>query len=213
MTGANGFDVRFGAIGWEMRQAGRRLGTSALIGGAEGNLSARLADGTLLITAAGVRKNELHPRDLLVVSANGSVIRGDRQPSTELALHLAAYAACPEAGAAVHAHPIAATAFAAAEKQPNWTALAESINFLGPVGLVPYAPPGTSALGDALTSAMGQSRALLLAHHGALTLGPTMEIALQRMELLERLCAIELQATGIGGVQPLPELEIQRLLP
>jgi L-fuculose-phosphate aldolase len=205
------FDPRFGGIGYQLIRAGRHLGSSGLIAAAEGNLSARDEDGNIIITAAGARKNELQPDDLILLSASGSVIRGDRQPSTELALHLAAYDMCSEAQAVIHAHPVAATAFAASEQVPEWRALAESIVTLGIVRLVPYAHPGTDAMGSSLRSNIAESRTLLLAHHGALTIGETLELALQRMELLERLCAIQCAAAGLGGLKALSAEEQARL--
>jgi L-fuculose-phosphate aldolase len=205
-------DPRFGQLGWQLIQAGRRLGHSGLIAAAEGNLSAATAEGALVITRAGTRKDVLTPNDLLLLDANGSVMMGEGSPSTELALHLAAYASCPEARAVIHAHPIAATAFAAAEQLPEWRALAESLASLGPVQLVPYARPGTPAMGGSLASAIGNARVLLLAHHGALTIGSSIEQALQRMELLERLCAIHCAAARIGGLKRLPVAEQRELL-
>lgn len=205
------FDARFGRLGWQLIRAGRRLGASGLIAGAEGNLSCRLDDATLLITAAGTRKDEIQPADLLVLNLNGTIIRGERQPSTELALHLAAYEMCPEARSVIHAHPVNATAFAAAEQVPLWTSLAEAVAILGRIRLVPYAHPGTEAMGASLRTNIGGSRTLLLAHHGALTIAASLELALQRMELLERLCAIQCAAVAIGGLRPLPEAEIDRL--
>jgi L-fuculose-phosphate aldolase len=158
-----------------------------------------------VITAAGLRKDELLPGDLSIVSLDGTLQLGEKQPSTELALHLAAYRCRPDVRAAVHAHPVAATAFAAAEKIPTWAALAESIATLGPVRLAPFAQPGTSALGDSLEPLISDSDAVLLAHHGALTVGSSLESALQRMELLERLCAVECHAAALGGLVPLPD--------
>jgi L-fuculose-phosphate aldolase len=206
------FDARFGRLGRQLIRAGRRLGASGLIAGAEGNLSCRVDDCTLLITAAGTRKDELQPADLLVLNKDGTVIRGECKPSTELALHLAAYEMCPDARSVIHAHPVHATAFAATEQVPLWTSLADSVAMLGRIQLVPYAHPGTDALGASLRANIGDSRTLLLAHHGALTIGASLELAVQHMELLERLCAIQCAAMAIGGLRPLPEAEIDRLL-
>lgn len=202
----HGFDDRYGMAGWAMIRAGRRLGARALVTGAEGNLSSRLPTGNLLITAAGKRKDELQPEDLLIIDPHGAVVRGEQSPSTETAMHLSVYASSSEAGAVVHAHPVAATAFAVVEKAPLWTATAEAADFVGPVALVPYARPGTAALGLNVRPHLRESRALLLAHHGALTIGATLEEALRRMELLERLCEVECQAAAIGGARPLAEL-------
>ena len=176
-------------------------------------MSAMTPDGALVITRAGVRKDELQPTDLLVLDEHAMVTVGDGLPSTELVLHLAVYESCAEAGAVIHAHPVGATAFAAAEQVPEWRALAESLASLGPVQLIPYAQPGTPAMAESLRRAIGGSRTLLLAHHGAVTIGASLEQALQRMELLERLCAIQCAAAALGGLKQLPFAEQRRLLP
>jgi L-fuculose-phosphate aldolase len=204
-------DPRYGRLGWEIIRAGRRLGRSGLITGAEGNVSALASDGALIITRAGARKDELTPDDLVALDRRGVIIRGWAQPSTELALHLAAYELCPDAKAVVHAHPIAATAFAAAEQTPEWRALAESFTTLGPVRLAPYAQPGTEQMAESLREAVGDARTLLLAHHGALTIGDSLEAALQQMELLERLCTIQCAAAALGGIRALPVDAQERL--
>ncbi len=92
----------------------RRLHERRLIGAGEGNVSCRLGRDRLLVTPSGASKGYLRPADLVVVDLAGEKVRGRGRPSTELLMHLAAYAARPDAGAVVHAHPLTAVAFTVA---------------------------------------------------------------------------------------------------
>ncbi len=184
-----------------------------MIAGAEGNLSARTGEGggRVLVTPAGRGKDELEPADLVEVDLEGQRRgTGAGRPSTELALHLALYRARPEVGAVVHAHPPAATGFAAAGLALDEASLPE-LAVLGPVPLVPYATPGTPALGEAVTPYAARHDALLLSNHGAVTVGRTMEEAEARMESLEQGARILLVARLLGGARRLPPGELERL--
>src|SRR5512142_1030297 len=98
----------------ELVEIGRRLHARDLVGAAEGNLSVRLGPDRFLVTASGVSKGHLAPGDLVVVDGRGEPVRGTRRASTELRMHLAAYAARPDVAAVVHAHPITAVALTVA---------------------------------------------------------------------------------------------------
>ena len=82
----------------------------------DGNLSMRLEDGRFLITPSGVSKGRITPEMLVVCDGEGHVLEGNRHPSSEAPMHWAVYAARPDVGAVVHAHPAADTAFAACRR-------------------------------------------------------------------------------------------------
>ena len=139
----------------------RRLHARGLIGGAEGNCSVRLADGTLLITVAGSDKATLTAADILRRHANGTEYHrppqvGDlddiasrdsgRAPSSEMQMHVGLYAARPDVCAIVHAHPPVATGFATAGRELRDDVLPEVSVVVGPIAAVPYGRPGTDAL-------------------------------------------------------------------
>ncbi len=197
------------AVARAICRAGRRLAERGLIAGAEGNLSARCAVDRVLVTPAARGKGELEPGDLVEVDLDGRA-RGGGQPSTELALHLAILVARPDVGAVVHAHPPAATGFAAAGVALDGAFLPE-LAALGSVGLVPYAAPGTAALAEAVRPYATRHEALLLANHGAVTMGRTAEEAEQRMESLEQGARILLVARLLGGAGRLAPAELERL--
>jgi L-fuculose-phosphate aldolase len=191
-----------------MCEIGRRLWERGLIGAAEGNLSARLLDSSILCTPAGVDKGRLQPEDLLVIDFDGNPLppRGSElRPSSEIRLHLAVFKARPDCCAVVHAHPPTATGFALAGLCIPAGCLPEADVVLGPVALVPFAMPGTDEVPRAMAPFLQEHKTFLLANHGAVTLGAELGDAFERMETLERIARIILAATQLGGVRPLPE--------
>ncbi len=192
--------------------AGVRLVAAGLVAGQDGNISVRMDDDLVLVTPAGMGKGRMTVDDLVRVDLDGRVVGSPNgRPSSELAVHLAIYRARVDARAAVHAHPPTATGFALAGEDFMAPLLPEIILGLGGVPLVPYATPGSGALGINVEAAIHGHDALLLANHGAVTLGSTLEQALQRMEILEHAARIILTARLLGRVNPLTPEQLKAL--
>lgn len=180
-----------------------RLDLRGLIAGGEGNLSARLRTGLIAITPSGIRKASVRERDLLTVSDHGVLKTGrpsGARPSSEMPMHLAIYAARPDVRAIVHAHPPAATGFAVAGRTLPRGVLAELDDVLGDVPLAPFHRPGSGELGRAVATVLANANVALLAHHGAVAVGPTVDAALNLMESLEQAARIVLAAHILQGV-------------
>lgn len=190
----------------------RRLHARDLVGAAEGNVSCRLGDGRFLVTPSGVSKGHLAPEALVVVDPRGAVIEGTGRASSELRMHLAAYAARPDVEAVVHAHPITAVALTVAGVPPPNDVVAEAAVTLGEIAVAPFATPGTDEVPAALAPYWARHDVILLARHGALTLGRTLAEAFDRMETLERVARIALAARLAGGCAPLPEGAVAKVL-
>jgi Ribulose-5-phosphate 4-epimerase and related epimerases and aldolases len=126
-------------------------------------------------------------------------------------MHLRIYRERPDVRAIVHAHPPVATAFGVAGRDFMDAVLPEVIFHLGQVPLVPFALPGTPALGDAMAPFLSGHDAFLLASHGATTVGPTLRLAHQRMESLEHAARILQTAMRIGPVTPLRAEDVAAL--
>jgi L-fuculose-phosphate aldolase len=180
----------------------QRLYASGLIAGQDGNVSVRVADDVILITPAGLSKVDVRVEDLVLMDLDGHV-RGEGTPSSEHGMHLRIYRCRQDVGAVVHAHPPVATGFGVAGLDLMDDVLPETIFQLGGVPLVPYAMPGTSAMGDALEPFLPRHDGFLLANHGATTVGPTLALAHQRMESLEHAARIMLAARTLGHVNTL----------
>ncbi len=187
----------------EMAACCRRLAQTGLIAGRDGNISARAGVDRILVTPTGVLKYRLAALDMVEVDWSGRRRRGRRNPTSELDLHLRILRRRSDVGAVVHAHPPAATAFALAGEPLASFALPELIFLVGPVPLVPFGMPGTPELGDRIEPYLEGHAALLLANHGAVTVGRTLEEAWVRMETLEHAARILLGARQLGRVTEL----------
>lgn len=170
----------------------------------DGNVSCRLDEG-FLASPTAVSKAEVGPEMVVRLDGAGTVVEGTRRVFSEIALHLAAYRARPDAQWVVHAHPPHATAWAVAGRS-FWDApfMAEPVVSLG------AELPLVDAAG--VEAALRRCDAVLLAGHGVLTLGPDATTARLRMELVEHLARIAALAQPLGGTLPLPHAEVERLL-
>jgi L-fuculose-phosphate aldolase len=140
----------------------------------------------------------------------GRPLAGARATS-EILMHAAVYRRRSDVGAVVHAHPPTATGFAVARLPLDRPVLAEPVVTLGPVPVVPFGTPSTPDLAEAVAASVGSAHALLLANHGALTVGETLWRAWERMETLEQFARISLVARLLGGQTELTPEAVGRL--
>lgn len=196
----------------ELVETGRRLHARDLVGAAEGNLSVRLGEDRFLVTGSGLSKGHLTAGDLVVVDGDGAVVAGTRRASTELRMHLAVYAARPDVGAVVHAHPVTAVALTVAGAPPPSDLVPEAAVTLGPIAVAPFATPGTEEVPASLAPLLSGVDVILLERHGALTLGRTLGEAFDRMETLERVARIAVAARLLGRCEPLAPAAVDRVL-
>ena len=189
----------------------RRLYERGLIAGQDGNVSGRTSNDRVLITPAGLSKVDVRGPDLVKLRLDGRKVSGRYDASSEVQLHLAAYAARSDIHAVVHAHPPVATAFAVAGEPFEYDAIAEMVYNVGPVPIIPYLIPGSAALAQAVAIQLEGHDVVLLANHGAVAVGPTVDIAHQRMESLEHVAQILLAARQIGRVNRLSETDVRAL--
>ncbi|HEV8489275.1 MAG TPA: class II aldolase/adducin family protein [Candidatus Limnocylindrales bacterium] len=183
---------------------GARLGDRGLIAAGEGNLSIRLPGDRILITPAGQRKDALEPDDLVVVPLDPPTEKvdpapGRLKPSSDLAIHRAIYRAREDVAAVVHAHVPAAMALTLAGEAPDPAALPETALLLPYLPTVPFGAPGSPELASRIAATLVENdprpNAVLLEVHGAIAVGPDIGAALDRMELVDVLCRVWLDAT------------------
>ena len=190
----------------------RRLHDRRLLGAGEGNVSCRLSRDRLLVTPSGANKGHLRPTDLVIVDLSGAKVRGRGRPSTELLMHLAAYAARPDVLAVVLAHPLTAVAFTVAGLAPPNDLLPEAVLVLGRVAVAPFATPGTEEVPRSLEPFWKEHEVILLERHGALAMGRDLFQAFDRMETLERVCEVAAAARALGRCEPLPPAAVARVI-
>lgn len=199
-------------ISEEIIAIAQRLHRKNMLAAADGNISCRVDKDGVLVTPSGKAKACMHPEDMALINLDGRILEG--KPSSEKLMHLEIYRQCPEAKAVIHAHPPTAIAWSIA--QPDFAflpshALSEVILSCGDIPFVPYARPGTQAMGDNLRNFLPQYRALILSRHGALTWGESLEEAWKGMERIEHSAEILWKAHTLGGLTFLPDEEIAAL--
>jgi L-fuculose-phosphate aldolase len=193
-------------------EAGKRLADRFFVASNDGNLSARLDDGTFLVTPSGVNKGDMTSEDLLRVDAEGRVLAGSRKPTSEMKMHLAVYRARSDVAGIVHAHPPAATGFAACRIRLDTDVVLPEVVFgLGRIGFAEYGTPTTEEIPRAVESEIGGCDALLLSNHGALTVAADVMQAFYRMEVLEMYARVRLVTKILGEPKSLSESQVTEL--
>ena len=199
----------------EMVRVGRLLWERGYVAATDGNLSARLGSDRLLATASGLSKGFLSTNDLVILRLDGSPIssyRGRAQrPSSELSMHLEVYRQRPDVHAVVHAHPPIATAFSIAGVSLARCVIPEVIVTLGSIHTTAYATPGTGEVPDSIRQSIKDYDAIILTHHGSLTVGRTLWEAYLRLEKVEHTAQITLAAQQLGRVQTLSPEAVEKL--
>jgi L-fuculose-phosphate aldolase len=183
--------------------AGRRLGTRGLIAAAEGNLSVRLDPDRILVTPTGRRKDELKAADLVVVRPEHAEREARSAsglgPTSDLAIHLALYAARPDIEAVAHAHLPSSMALTLAEERPDPQDLPETALFIPRMPFVPFEAMGSDELAARIVAALTESpepfaTVALLERHGAVAVGPDPATTVDRLDLVEVLCRATAEA-------------------
>jgi L-fuculose-phosphate aldolase len=192
-------------------EVGRRLYARGYTASNDGNISCRLDAGRLLMTPKNVCKGFMTADMMVVTDLDGRKVAGDRDPSSEMQMHLEVYRQRSDAQAVVHAHPPIATGFAVAGIPLDRAVLAEVITTLGSVPIADYATPSTKELPEAVRKYVKAHDGMLLANHGALTLGADLFAAYYKMETIEHFAKISLVARLLGGERLLSRQEVDRL--
>ncbi len=188
-----------------------RLAAHGFVAATDGNVSVRLPSGNMLITPSALSKDAVTDADVVEVRSDGRPLDAQRRPSTELDMHLFVYERRPEIHAVVHAHPVHATAFAAARIPMTDAVFPEVILGLGGIPLAAYATPSTPEVRASIAPFVERANAILLANHGVLTMGRTLEEAYRRMEKVEHAAHILSVARQLGGAHRLTADELRRL--
>ena len=195
----------------DMVEVGRRLHDRGFVASNDGNVSVRIGDDRLVTTPTGVSKGFMTPDMMVTTDLSGRKLAGDREPSSELLMHLAVYEHRPEIRAVVHAHPPTATGFAVAGIALDRAVLAEVVCTLGSIPIADYGTPSTSELADAVRRHIRAHDGLLLANHGALTVADELFAAYYKMETVEHFARISLVARQLGREHLLSREEVDRL--
>jgi L-fuculose-phosphate aldolase len=192
-------------------EVGRRMYARAYTASNDGNISVRLGTDRLLMTPKSVCKGFMTPDMMCITDLEGRKLQGDRDPSSEMLMHLEVYRQRPDVQAVVHAHPPIATGFAVAGIPLDRAVLAEVLTTLGSIPIAEYATPSTRELPAAVRKYITAHDGMLLANHGALTVGADLFAAYYKMETIEHFAKISLVARLLGGENLIARDEVMRL--
>lgn len=196
----------------EICEIGRRIYAKGFAAANDGNISYRYGEKEVVCTPTMVNKGFLKPDDLCTVDMEGKQLSGRHKRTSEIMLHLAIMKARPEIKAVVHCHPPHATAFGIAREPVPQCVLPEVEIFLGDVPITKYAIPGGQEFADTILPFVGKTNVIILANHGTVSFGETVERAYWWTEILDAYCRILMLARGLGRINYFSEPEAAALL-
>ena len=196
----------------EICEMGRRIYQRGFVAANDGNLSARIGDDRVLCTPTGVSKGFLTEEMLAICDMEGTQVSGQMKISSEIRMHLEAYRLRPDVAAVVHAHPPTATGFAVAGLDLTECVLPEVIVLLGGVPLAPYGTPGGPDIFEPMRPLLEKYDAVLMANHGAVTLGKSVQEAHFKMETVEHFARIVLVSRQLGATNTLDSDQVRELI-
>ena len=181
-------------------EVGRLLYDRGYVAANDGNLSVRTGENEIWMTPSGVSKGRMTPDMMVRMALDGTVLEGERHPSSESKLHLAVYLRRSDVGAVVHAHPPASTAFAVCRRPLDRKYLAELVVGLGgEVPVAPYATLSTDEVPQSIAPYVADYDAVLLANHGAAAWGRDLWTAFDKLETVEHTAKIYLNVKLLQG--------------
>jgi L-fuculose-phosphate aldolase len=188
----------------QLTECYRRMGEARLGSGASGNVSCRSGD-RVFITPTGARPDTLTPEQVVEMSLEGVPAAGQLRPSSEWRMHTGIYSARPQASAIVHCHSRFATTLACAHRALPAVHYMIAAAGSREIPLAPYATFGTTELAELAVATMGEGSAVLLANHGQIALGDSLESALALAIEVEELAALYVGAEQLGGARILDD--------
>jgi L-fuculose-phosphate aldolase len=193
-------------------EIGRRIYARGFAAANDGNITIRLNDREVLCTPTMVSKGYMKPEDVCKVDYEGKQLAGTRKRTSEVLLHLAVYKQRPDINAVVHCHPPHATAFAVAHEPIPKCVLPEVEVFLGEVPIAEYETPGTTRFAETIVPFVKDCNTIILANHGTVTFGPTLENAYFNSEIIDAYCKILILARQLGRVNYFTDEQTGELL-
>ena len=208
------------ALRAEMVQVGRLMYKKGLICASDGNISARLGNGRLLLTPSGLHKGLLTADQLIIVDEQTgrrldegiTPANAHLKPTSELPMHLEAYRQRPDIQAVVHAHPPISVALSIAGVDMSGCLLPEAIVFLGLIPVTDYATPASQENVRAIRDLIQHHDAIILQRHGSLTVGDSPMHGFMRLEILEQNARIRFMLAQLGVDSPMPPHQVEKLL-
>jgi len=184
-----------------VRDGGLRLLREGLVARTWGNVSCRLDDHRFVVTPSGRSYEDLTPEEMVVVDLKTGKHEGSIKPSSEYKLHAEIYRTRPDVGGVIHTHQTTASVVAAARREIP-PILDDQVQILGPtVRVADYALPSTKKVVDKTIKALKGRNAALMANHGAVCVGATLDDAFAACLVLEKTCKAFIEGEFLGGAK------------
>ncbi|MDO4558406.1 MAG: class II aldolase/adducin family protein [Planctomycetia bacterium] len=196
----------------EICDIGQRIYNRGYAAANDGNISYRIGEDEVVCTPTQICKGFMKPDDLCTVDMTGRQLTGKRPRTSEVLLHLAIMKAKPEVKSVVHCHPPYATAFGIAREAVPTCILPEADIFIGDVPITKYAIPGGQDFADTILPFVQKSNVIILANHGTVSFGETVEKAFWWTEILDSYCRILMLAKDLGRVHQITGDEARDLI-
>ena len=185
----------------EICHIGDRLYKRGFAAANDGNITYRIGENEVLCTPTLTCKGFLKPEDICLIDMQGNQLAGVKKRTSEALLHLEIMQARADVKSVVHCHPPHATAFAVAHEAVPSCVLPEIEFYLGNVPISKYETPGTKKFAETILPFVNRAYVIILANHGTVSYGETVERAYWRTEALDASCEIFLLAKQIGRLQ------------
>jgi L-fuculose-phosphate aldolase len=194
-------------------KAAQQMADKGLVVGTSGNVSMRLRETSgrelVAITPNNRYYDLINIDDIGIVDFDGNLVEGELTTSIETMLHIGIYKARNKVNAVVHTHPVFSSVFSVAGREIP-PVLDDQISYLGgEIKVADYSLPGSQELVQNVVPALGQRNAVILANHGALTVGRDMREAFTNMEMLEKTARIYMYALSVGKINPVPAVALE----
>jgi len=177
----------------------------------DGNISIRTKENHIFTTASHTCKGFLTAKDIIKVDIEGKIIQGKGKISTEFKLHKYIYQQRKDINAVIHSHPKFITAFASAGIALDKIVFPEIYLFFGKIPLAKYATPSTDEVPESISELVNDHNAILLANHGLVTYGKTLEEAYFLTEKIEQFAEISFYSRMLGGEKLLTKQQLNKL--
>ncbi len=177
----------------------------------DGNISIRTKENSIFTTASHTCKGYLTPKDIIKVNIAGKIIQGKGKISTEFKLHKYIYEQRKDINAVIHTHPKFSTAFSAVGIALDKIVFPEIYLFFGKIPLAKYATPSTDEVPQSIAKFVKDYDAVMLANHGLVAFGRTIEEAYFKTEKVEHIAEVSFYAKMLGGEKTLTKAQVKKL--
>lgn len=192
-------------------EAGKKLYTSGLVAGTWGNIGMRVDDDYMVVTPSGMNYELLNPEDMVLVNMHDRTYEGKLKPTIEVPMHAALLSTRKQFCACIHTHSTHALSMATARK-PIPPICDDQVQILGgSVRVARYALPATEEMATYVVEAMKDRAGCLVANHGAVTVGRTLDEAMIAAVVLEKAAQVYIETQAVGGPVELDQADIDAM--